>query len=82
MEPLMYMGFRIIADSRITKSEQARRHRKKRINKKWLKRYGYKQVPDLEHFYVTIIPGQGKTLLCHPKIYDKLAYQIRRKVEG
>lgn len=24
---------------------QARKHRKKRINKKWLKKYGYKQIP-------------------------------------
>lgn len=28
---------------------QARRHRKKRINKKWLKRYGYKQVVGKGH---------------------------------
>ena len=27
-----------------TKLVQARHHKKKRINKKWLKRYGYKQV--------------------------------------
>ena len=27
-----------------TKVVQARRHRKKRINKKWAKKYGYKQV--------------------------------------
>lgn len=27
------------------KHVQARTHRKKRINKKWLKRYGYKSIP-------------------------------------
>ena len=30
-------------DIQYTVMVQARRHRKKRINKKWLKRYGYKQ---------------------------------------
>ena len=31
-------------DLEYTKIVQARKHRKKRINKKWLKKYGYKQV--------------------------------------
>ena len=31
-------------DIRYVKIIQARKHRKKRINKKWLKRYGYKKV--------------------------------------
>lgn len=31
-------------DIRITKFIQVRKHKKKRINKKWIKRYGYKQV--------------------------------------
>jgi len=28
----------------IIKIKQARKHKKKRINKKWIKRYGYKQI--------------------------------------
>lgn len=31
-------------DIKCTKFVQVRKHKKKRINKKWLKRYGYKQV--------------------------------------
>ena len=31
-------------DITYVKVVQARKHRKKRINKKWLKRYGYKQI--------------------------------------
>jgi hypothetical protein len=31
-------------DIEYPKIVQARKHRKKRINKKWLKKYGYKQV--------------------------------------
>lgn len=33
-----------IFDLQYTAMVQARRHRKKRINKKWLKRYGYKPI--------------------------------------
>lgn len=41
-----YMGFRLIETTAITKEVQRRIHRKRRINKKWLKRYGYKTVLD------------------------------------
>lgn len=39
-------GVRLIETNAITKEVQRRTHRKKRINKKWLKRFGYKTVPD------------------------------------
>lgn len=39
-------GKPIIITECITKDVQRRKHRKKRINKKWLKRYGFKSVPD------------------------------------
>ena len=41
-----YMGFQLIETTAITKEVQRRTHRKRRINKKWLKRYGYKTVLD------------------------------------
>lgn len=41
-----YDGLRLVETTAITKTVQRRTHRKKRINKKWLKRYGYKTVPD------------------------------------
>lgn len=42
------MGFKIYETTAITKQVQRRRHRKRRINKKWLKRYGYTTVLDDE----------------------------------
>ena len=40
------LGFKVIIISEHDNGEQVRRHRKKRINKKWLKRYGvYSGVP-------------------------------------
>ena len=47
MNYLQYlMGYRLIETTVITKEVQLRTHRKRRINKKWLKRYGYKTVLD------------------------------------
>lgn len=42
-EPKGPSGFTVCYDG--TYLEQARRHKKKRINKKWAKRYGYREVP-------------------------------------
>lgn len=41
-----FMGLRLVETTAITKEVQRRTHRKKRINKKWTKRYGYKTVLD------------------------------------
>jgi gamma-glutamylcysteine synthetase len=41
---LMPSEFPEMFDIEYTTIVQARKHRKKRINKKWLKKYGYKQV--------------------------------------
>ena len=41
-----YFGMEIFITELITKDIQRRTHKKCRINKKWLKRYGYKCVPD------------------------------------
>ena len=41
-----YTGLRLIETTAITKEVQRRTHHKRRINKKWLKRYGYKTVLD------------------------------------
>ena len=46
-------GKRIIITNMITKDVQARKHRKKRINKKCLKRHGHKAVPDDTKVYMT-----------------------------
>lgn len=77
----MINGMKIIANSNFQKKVQARRHRKKRIDKKWRKRYGYKWVPDLTTAYVVDEPGRGKVLICHPKLVDKLEAAIRRQGE-
>lgn len=41
-----YNGFRLIETTAITKQVQRRTHRKRRINKKWAKKYGHKTILD------------------------------------
>ena len=45
-------GMEICITELITKDIQRRKHKKRRINKKWLKRYGYKCVPDNDKMIV------------------------------
>ena len=54
-----------IATSRI----QKRKHHKKRINKKWAKRYGFWELNYIPHGYPTLIDG---TLWMTQQDFDKL----------
>ena len=62
-----YNGKRVIVTNAITKDVQARRHKKKRISKKWLKRYGHKAVPDNNKVIMT-----NDTVYMTKKCYEKL----------
>ncbi len=42
----------VISPHMINGYEPVRHHKKKRIHKKWLKRYGEKPIYDLEHCYI------------------------------
>ena len=48
--------------------KEARRHRKRRINKKWVKRYGKKLIPS-DTCYICF----GDKLIGHPKMLEKIA---------
>ena len=63
----------IIITDRITKTVRARKHKKRRIDKKWLKRYGHKEVPDDNTVY-----RMGNTLYMTQKAYDR----IKRTIES
>lgn len=65
----LYGGLRILTDYSVGKMVQARTHKKKRINKKWRKRFGFKSVPDGDKIYV--IPPAG-VIVMHPGTYKKL----------
>lgn len=62
-----YNGFRLIETTAITKQVQRRTHRKRRINKKWLKMYGCKTVLDDGR-----IIQFGDCILATPKTVKKI----------
>lgn len=79
----MIAGKRIIIRNEITKEVPCRKHRKKRINKKWLKRYGTRFVPDNQSMYVTqdyIFMTQKCFDKLSPLIehYDEVLYEYKR----
>lgn len=66
-------GIPIIASEHVGNMVQRRINRSRRINKKWLKRYGKKFVPDTTHVLVIDDPMfGGKKIIAHPSLVEKL----------
>lgn len=63
-------GYQIIPVSYMADMVQVRTHKKKRINKKWRKRYGMKEVP-----WNKFVVFEDK-IFCHPKWYYKVQAEI------
>ena len=68
-----FNGMPIIITDAITKKVRCRTHRKKRVDKKWLKRYGYKELPDDSKILVV-----GNTIYMSKKNYDRLAMELAK----
>lgn len=45
------------------KKVQRKTHKKKRINKKWAKRYGYKHIKSMEDDNIYLIPGHNQIIM-------------------
>ena len=63
---MFFSGYQLIETHYCADWVQARKHKKKRINKKWLKRYGMKEVPWNKFFIV------GDKIYAHPVMIQKL----------
>ena len=68
-----YNGIPIVITDAITKKVRCRIHRKKRIDKKWLKRYGYKEVQD--HSKILFV---NNTLYMSQKNHDRLKEELTK----
>lgn len=69
-------GYTVVTDSALGKLVQARRHKKKRINKKWRKRFGFKSVPDGDRI---IVRRDMMTLFMHPATWEKIKKQLNKE---
>lgn len=63
---LMINGREVIISNILCNRVQLRKHHKRRINKKWLKRYGYKLVSDGKIFVV------GDKIMMAQDTWDKI----------
>lgn len=66
------LGVPLIVSEHCTSDEwvQARPHRKKRINKKWLKRYG-RIHPPLQGMIMAKMGERRTVIYCHPRFFKK-----------
>lgn len=79
-EMKMFCGIPVIFTDCITKKVRAKRHHKKRIDKKWLKRYGYKNVPDNRTLYVFNDELGGQKLIMTEKCYEKIIRGLKNEM--
>ena len=71
--PIEYFcGYRLVETDCITKQIQSRTCKKRRINKKWLKRYGYKTVPDNEKIVIF-----DNCIFATPKTIKRIIEQMK-----
>lgn len=56
----------VISKNLVTGYEQKRKHRKRRINKKWLKQYGSKPIYDMNYYFL------DNKVYMSPKAFEKL----------
>ncbi|WP_217562749.1 hypothetical protein [Paenibacillus sp. GbtcB18] len=66
----MLRGYRIIENENMVERKQIRTHRKRRINKKWAKRYGFNVIPKKGIFVM------GSTLIMHPTVAQIVRQQV------
>lgn len=64
-----FLGCKIVASKSCCDYVQARKNKNRRINKKWLKKYGKKYVP-YKGVVVANLCGDN-VILCHPKYWDR-----------
>ena len=67
-------GYQLIAVPCMCDRVQARKHKKKRINKKWRKRYGMKEKP-----WSKLLITDSGMIIGHPKMIARLMEDISMK---
>lgn len=67
-------GLEVIINNSFGKQVQARTHRCKRINKKWLRRYGYKTISDGTTYVF------DNKIIMHQGTWDKIKKLIPEKI--
>ena len=73
-----FCGYRLVPVTALVKTVRAKTHKKKRIDKKWRKRYGYKQVP-INEIYVDNV---NRNIYGYPVQIDRIVEAMKREGVG
>lgn len=78
MKPQGYFnGVKVFVTESCVTSVPRRKHKKRRIQKKWVKRYGETLVPFRGLIGAELL--NEKVLYCHPKHWDKFVEMSKKK---
>ena len=72
-----FNGLKIVETTAITKKVQRRTNKKRRINKKWLKRYGYKTVPDDANVII-----YGDSIFATPRMAKRIIKEVKKNEQS
>lgn len=61
-----HFGYTIVKSREAVDRVQARKHKAKRINKKWRKRHGFREYPKKMAYII------GNQVIVHPDTWDKI----------
>lgn len=68
-----FFGYRLVPVTALVDSVRVKTHKKKRIDKKWRKRYGYKHVPKKEYYLDTV----NRNIYAHPVQIDRIVEAMK-----
>lgn len=72
-----YGGFHLVANPLMVERVQRKTHRKKRINKKWRKRYGFVEKPS-----TTCYLFGTNTIIAHPDVILRIKLELMLRETG
>ena len=64
------VGYKIIVTERLGHFVRVRRHKRKRIDKRWEKKYGYKNIPNGNSI---LLDNANRIIYTHPSTYQQIA---------
>ena len=73
-QAIFFSGYLLIEVPSMCDTVQARTHKKKRINKKWRKRYGTKEKP-----WTKFVITEDRRIFAHPKMIARLKEEMALK---
>lgn len=71
-----WTGLKVITTYALGRWVQKRKHKKKRINKKWLKRFGMVNVPN---GFFTLTDKINGVMYVHPENWEKIVKAMRER---